>query len=178
MYGMLVDRNVGLHCVRNTDEKRKRLLALVLPVSSTFLTRIIINPSEYQGNYSATSNNMKLVYWPLMGGLLHLVQLTHHRPVYQLPYCCIVVGRSTVLMCSLNGWCLFRAILPISTKFWNSIRSFALQRLDTVNSCGSRELKPHQYSATRREVFVLSRFVFLRMFLPLQQYRKRLQQSL
>ena len=25
------------------------------------------------GNYSATSNNMKLVHWPLMGGLLHLV---------------------------------------------------------------------------------------------------------
>jgi len=29
-----------------------------------------------RGNYSATSNNMKLVQWPLMGmgGLLHLVQ--------------------------------------------------------------------------------------------------------
>ena len=27
------------------------------------------------GNYSATSNNMKLVHWPLMGGLLYLVQL-------------------------------------------------------------------------------------------------------
>ena len=26
------------------------------------------------GNYSATSNNMKLVHWPLIGGLLHLVQ--------------------------------------------------------------------------------------------------------
>ena len=26
------------------------------------------------GNYSATSNNMKLVHWPMMGGLLHLVQ--------------------------------------------------------------------------------------------------------
>ena len=24
--------------------------------------------------YRATSNNMKLVHWPLMGGLLHLVQ--------------------------------------------------------------------------------------------------------
>ena len=24
--------------------------------------------------YSVTSNNMKLVQWPLMGGLLHLVQ--------------------------------------------------------------------------------------------------------
>ena len=26
------------------------------------------------GNYSATSNNLKLVHWPLTGGLLHLVQ--------------------------------------------------------------------------------------------------------
>jgi len=26
------------------------------------------------GNYSATLNNMKFVHWPLMGGLLQLVQ--------------------------------------------------------------------------------------------------------
>jgi len=33
-----------------------------------------VNPSDCRGNYSATSNNMKLVHWPLIGGLLHLVQ--------------------------------------------------------------------------------------------------------
>ena len=33
-----------------------------------------LNPLEFRGNYSATSNNMKLIHWPLMGGLLHLVQ--------------------------------------------------------------------------------------------------------
>ena len=33
-----------------------------------------VNPLECKGNYSATSNNMKLVHWPLMDGLLHLVQ--------------------------------------------------------------------------------------------------------
>jgi len=32
-----------------------------------------INPLEFRGNYSATSNNITLVHWPLMGGLLHLV---------------------------------------------------------------------------------------------------------
>ena len=32
------------------------------------------NPLDFRGNYSATSNNMKLVHWQLMGGLLHLVQ--------------------------------------------------------------------------------------------------------
>jgi len=34
----------------------------------------VVNPLETRGNYSATSNNIKLVHWPLMGGLLHLVQ--------------------------------------------------------------------------------------------------------
>jgi len=32
------------------------------------------NPLDSKGNYSAISNNMKLVNWPLMGGLLHWVQ--------------------------------------------------------------------------------------------------------
>ena len=36
------------------------------------------NPIDSKGNYNATSNNTKLVtwyvHWPLMGGLLHLVQ--------------------------------------------------------------------------------------------------------
>ena len=35
---------------------------------------VCFNPLEFRGNYSATSNNMKLVHWPVMGGLLHLVQ--------------------------------------------------------------------------------------------------------
>ena len=33
-----------------------------------------VNPLTGTGNYSATSNNMKLVHRLLMGGLLHLVQ--------------------------------------------------------------------------------------------------------
>ena len=32
------------------------------------------NPLECTGYYRATPNDMKLVHWPLMGGLLHLVQ--------------------------------------------------------------------------------------------------------
>ena len=32
------------------------------------------NPLDSKDNYSATSSNTKLVHWPLMGGLLHLVQ--------------------------------------------------------------------------------------------------------
>jgi len=34
----------------------------------------LFNPLNCRGNYSATWNNVKLVHWPLMGGLLHLVQ--------------------------------------------------------------------------------------------------------
>jgi len=34
----------------------------------------LFNPLDFKGNYCATSNNTKLVLWPLMGGLLHLVQ--------------------------------------------------------------------------------------------------------
>jgi len=38
------------------------------------LSLFTFNPLECKDNYSATSNNMKLVHWPLVGGLLHLVQ--------------------------------------------------------------------------------------------------------
>jgi len=81
-----------------------------------------INTLESRSNYSATSNNIKLVHWPLMGGLLHLVhrgsdwtgpqqaqapprctkcispsingQCTNHC----IQYCCIIVCCSAVLM--------------------------------------------------------------------------------
>ena len=36
--------------------------------------RRYINPLESRVNYSAASNNMKLVHCPLIGGLLHLVE--------------------------------------------------------------------------------------------------------
>jgi len=29
-----------------------------------------VNPSECRGSYSTTSKNMKLVHWPLMGGMV------------------------------------------------------------------------------------------------------------
>jgi len=50
-----------------------------------------INPVEFRGSYSATSNNMKLVHWPLMGSLLHLVQRggdwAGPQPVQSPPRC-------------------------------------------------------------------------------------------
>ena len=41
---------------------------------SVFFSPDDLNPFEIRGNYSATWNNMKVVHWPLMSGLLHLVQ--------------------------------------------------------------------------------------------------------
>ena len=54
---------------------------------------ILLNTSDPRGNHSATSNNMKLVHWPLMGGLLHLVGLQRGgdwagpQPVQSPPRC-------------------------------------------------------------------------------------------
>jgi len=38
------------------------------------ILKIIIKPLQCKGNYSALSNNMKLLHWLLMCRLLHLVQ--------------------------------------------------------------------------------------------------------
>ena len=73
-------------------------------------------------NYSATLNKTKLVHWPLMGGLLHLVQrggywagpqpllplakVTGHpstASVHRIARICIMVRCSYVLICQLNG---------------------------------------------------------------------------
>ena len=54
-----------------------------------------INPLESRGNYSATSNNMKLVHWPL----LHLVQphpSTANVPITVLLY-------NGLLLCGFNA---------------------------------------------------------------------------
>jgi len=41
---------------------------------SIVVARYLVDSLQCKGNCSITSNNMKLVHWPLMGGLLHLVQ--------------------------------------------------------------------------------------------------------
>ena len=105
-------------------------------------TNCSVNPLEFRGNYyiiSATSNNMKLVHWPLMGGLLHSVQRggdcagqqpTQAPPlctkcnsppingqVYQSrsPYCCIMVRCSAVLMWPLKGYELYKPCVEFSS---------------------------------------------------------------
>ena len=92
-----------------------------------------LNLTLCRGNYSATSNNMKLVHWPLVGG--HLVQRggdwtelqpaqfcprctkcnmqpTHQQPVYQQSYCLLLCG----LIVALKGLKAFARLLLCSHK--------------------------------------------------------------
>ena len=50
-----------------------RIGYIVLQTSAVVDAFGSVNPLKSRGNYSATSNNMKFVHWPLMGGLLQLV---------------------------------------------------------------------------------------------------------
>ena len=61
-----------LECMDSDDEQCSSPTEFTASVFSHSLA--VINPLESRGNYSATSNNMTLVHWPLMGGPLHLVQ--------------------------------------------------------------------------------------------------------
>ena len=70
------------------------------------------------GNHSATANNTKLVHWPLIGGLLHLVQRAvpfslyqmYQRPMYQSLYCYIIIiyafitRASSVMILNQRRW--------------------------------------------------------------------------
>jgi len=82
------------------------------------------NPLDSKSNYSATSNNTKLVHWPLMGGLLYLVQRggtwagcspaqsppcstkCNNPPINGqcINYCYMMLRCSVVLMWQLNGF--------------------------------------------------------------------------
>jgi len=61
---------------------------------------------EFRGGYSATANNMKLVHWPLMGGLLRLVQrggdgtVTAHPLTASVPITALLYNGP--LLCGFN----------------------------------------------------------------------------
>jgi len=73
------------------------------------------NPLEFRGNYTATSNNIQLVHWPLMGGLLRLVQRggdwAGSQPAMQAPPRCIKCNSPPI-----NGQC---TKLPITVLLYN-----------------------------------------------------------
>jgi len=59
-------------------DENDRLYLNTINYTTSFLSlsyeKIWLNPLDSKGNHSDTSKNMKLVHWPLMDGLLHLVQ--------------------------------------------------------------------------------------------------------
>jgi len=55
---------LGNNCAKNLCKRTVLLQFIIKNVVTCF----------FGTQCSATSNNMKLVHWPLMGGLLHLVQ--------------------------------------------------------------------------------------------------------
>jgi len=93
-----------------------------------------VNPLESRGNYSATSNNLKLLHWPLMGGLLHLVQqrgdwsgpslprpllavpnVTAHPSTASVPIAILLYNG--LLLCSFNVGIKWLNMLAVTTSF-------------------------------------------------------------
>ena len=100
------EQNISLHCRIELQYSFQRLQCFhvhqAIADKVLFLITIVfhdiryhygktVNPLDSKGNYSATSNNTKLVHRPLMGGLLHLVQRggawAGCGPA-QCPHCC------------------------------------------------------------------------------------------
>jgi len=90
---------------------------------------VTFNPLKGRGNYIATSNNMKSVHWPLVGGLLHLVQRGEDwvgpQPAHAPPRCTKCRPNSppingsvpiTVLQC--NGSLLCGFGVPVKGLNW------------------------------------------------------------
>jgi len=110
------------------DDKKRRKITNFTGVTSQPLpiyyaegfTAIALTLYSANASIVCVTSNMKLVHWPLIGGLLHVVQregdwagsqlaqasprctkcnkLTHQRPVYQSPCCC------TMVCCSACGF--------------------------------------------------------------------------
>ena len=74
---LLMVVRLGQWCRRHRSATRHTLLqrrTSQLTVWTNVIASFTVNPLECRGSYSATSNDVKLVHWPLMGALLHLVQ--------------------------------------------------------------------------------------------------------
>jgi len=60
----------GYVCIPGeTRRTKRRNLSSLKPAKSWSVRRLSLNPLEFRGYHSATSNNIKLVHWPSMGGL-------------------------------------------------------------------------------------------------------------
>ena len=69
-YSCKGDNKIGEH-FRSLAEPRQFVFIIMIDVMDVDIP--YINPLMGTGNYSATSYIIKLVHWPLVGGLLHFV---------------------------------------------------------------------------------------------------------
>jgi len=78
-----------------------RFFQMLLTPSACLLWTDDVNPLDSKGNDSATSNNMKLVHWPLMGGpLLAVPNVTAHPSTASVPVTVLLYDGS--LLCCFN----------------------------------------------------------------------------
>jgi len=123
----------------------------------------LLNPLMGTENYSATANNMKLVHWPLMGGMLHLVQRggdwAGPQPA-QAPHRCTkcnsppISGQCTNTVLLYNGPLLCGFNVPITG--WTSSHAVAERPRDA--SCLS--LVSFSSTIRRAQSSVISYFCF------------------
>ena len=129
-------------CSYSCSKEYIRLCTLLL-----LWVHLSINPLECKDSYSATSNNMKLVHWPLMGGLLHLAQrggdwagpsllyqmqqpTRQSRPVYNGPLLC---GFNVPIKALIEQK---KSIVTIFCNcFWlNTLMSFITKTVEKINN--------------------------------------------
>ena len=109
-----------------------------------------VNPFEIKRTYNTTSNNTKLVHWPLTGGLLHLVQRgedwVRPQPTQAPPRCTKcnnppINGQCTNTVLLYNGPLLCGFHMPIKwlckvqgvTCTWRSWRQLLVQSSSKCN---------------------------------------------
>ena len=84
------------------------------------------------GNYSATPNNMKLVHWPLIVKLLHLVQRGGDwgpQPAQASPRCAECISPS------INGQCTGHRIAPLLCGFNVRIKGLTQNYQQNTYAC-------------------------------------------
>jgi len=74
--GSLTTSLTFLHNLINTETTRRKKQNSARCRRDSTIINALMSTSSYQ--YNATSNNMQLVHWPLMGELLRLVQRGGH----------------------------------------------------------------------------------------------------
>jgi len=92
-----------------------------------------LNHLDSKGNYSGTQNNTKLIHWPLMGWLLHLVQRggdwAGPQPAQAPPRCTNVTAHTSTASVPTNHCIAVLFLCTISLAFHSLFGPRAASRL-------------------------------------------------